>query len=258
MTATVATGTRSGEDSLPDPLSGGECTGHVAYGYGPYIYDWPSKLDQVFWPYTDPDFIWHCPDSGLTAFRFDIEGLSQPEVPRVREYLDANYNPSEGAPEIRERLKLLEDVHDLLDKREGERIWLLRLLAYLYEAELDDIEGANRYRLRALPRIENQLGTDLNEQTTLGSLFLAERYQRLNGDPHAARLHMRSFLRAARTAKGDAREQAMYLIGIQREQYGGPRWLFFAATASLTLFLILIAFCVLRVARRHGGPPKMY
>jgi len=89
---------------MPDPISDGECTGLVAYSYGSYVYQWPSKLDQVFWPETDPGFIWHCPSSGLTAFQPEIEQLSDPEKRRVKAFLATGYDPATGPLPLRGKL----------------------------------------------------------------------------------------------------------------------------------------------------------
>jgi hypothetical protein len=65
-----ASATTWGEpQSVPDPLrQDAICKVAEPMSYGSYIYQWPSKYDQVFWPLTVPNGIWFCPESGFAAF----------------------------------------------------------------------------------------------------------------------------------------------------------------------------------------------
>ena len=249
----VALATKSAEISIPDPLSDGQCTGHVCYSYGSYIYDLPSKLDQVFWPATDPDFIFHCPESGLTAFQCDIEQLSEIEGERIGGYLTAHYDPTEGNPSLGQKLEMLESVYALLDRDEHQHIRLLRVLGYLYQSEMEDSETADRCRESALQFIERALEENLEPQKRLRYLFLAERYQRLLGDPRVARQHMREFRRLARSVEGESRDFAMYLIEIQTEQYGRLIWPYAVGALS---FAVTVATVVLYRRRRARAVRK--
>ena len=69
-----------GELEVDDPILEGEkCAVHQPASYGSYIYRWPSKYDQVFWPLTDSHGIWFCQESGFTAFIDDFADLSPEE-----------------------------------------------------------------------------------------------------------------------------------------------------------------------------------
>lgn len=69
----VANATTWARDDRDDPFSDGKCIAHSPVSSGSYIYHWPSKYDLVFWPFTDPHWVWHCPTSGYVAFGSDFE-----------------------------------------------------------------------------------------------------------------------------------------------------------------------------------------
>ena len=247
--------TRSAQRTMPDPISEGQCSGLVALSYGSYIYQWPSKLDQVFWPDTDPSFIWFCPSSGLTAFQPEIEQLSEGEKQRVKEFLATGYKAPSGPPSLRDKLVLLEGTYGLLDTSEEERIWLLRVLAYLYEAEVGDQATADRYRITALRRIQAALATNLEPKKRLQYLFLAERYERLAGDRRAAKARMSEMRHLARNVTGEARDYGRYLTAIQEEQYGSSVSPYAAGLGLAGIALALLAMLRLRRSRAGAGRP---
>jgi hypothetical protein len=83
-----------GETEVDDPILDGEkCSVHEPASWGGYIYRWPSKYDQVFWPLTDIHGIWFCENSGFTAFIGDFDELSDIEVGHIKELLKAEYKP---------------------------------------------------------------------------------------------------------------------------------------------------------------------
>lgn len=53
-----------GETDVDDPIvKDAKCTVGSPGSYGSYIYGWPSKYDQIFWPVTEESGIWFCPES---------------------------------------------------------------------------------------------------------------------------------------------------------------------------------------------------
>jgi len=142
--------------------------------YGSYIYHWPSKYDQVFWPLTDSNGIWFCKESGFIAFIGDFEGLSEEEVARISSYLKtAKPNTSDQLS----RLEHLEKIYSLRDKDEIFKNKLKRVLAYLYEVE-GKLDLANRYRSEILQQINKLLESpNLPEYQTLEYLYLSVNYE---------------------------------------------------------------------------------
>ena len=196
----------------PDPLSDGSCYGDQPASYGGYIYGWPSKLDQVFWPHTEPEFIWFCPDSGFTAFLGDLE-LDPTERERALAYLADHYRPSEEGPSLKDKLRLLEDLYDLRDKDNRFRNWLLRALAHIYETHLDEVATANEYRMKALEQIETALNDKLEPKIKFEYLFLAARHSLLFDSQADAVLYQQELATAAPAADDDeVRAYGEYLL----------------------------------------------
>jgi hypothetical protein len=99
--------TWTGLEPVTDPVrSGATCPVKSVVTWGSYVYDWPSKYDQVFFPRTDPDGIWFCPKSGFTAFIGDFE-LTPKEKAAVTTELATFYKPI-SKPSLSDKLVLLE------------------------------------------------------------------------------------------------------------------------------------------------------
>src|SRR5687767_2593138 len=106
--ASIAHATTWGEPRrVADPVrSDSQCLVESPASWGGYIYQWPSKYDQVFFPRTDPKGIWFCSKSGFTAFIGDFE-LTPNEKATVAAELARSYKPIDK-PTLREKLVLLE------------------------------------------------------------------------------------------------------------------------------------------------------
>jgi hypothetical protein len=147
--------------------------------FGTYIYHWPSKFDQVFWPSTDPKGLWFCSSSGFIALMGDFDNLSDAERANVASYL-AHHKPS-ATPSLAEKLDLVEQLYALRTKDDGFRNRLLRVLAYMHEVDGDQAE-ATRLRMQALVDIRQALKADLPESQRLEYLFVSCAYEREFGD----------------------------------------------------------------------------
>ena len=188
LAASGATATTWFRAERADPLvAGGTCWGHNAGSWGSYIYGWPSKFDQIFWPYTDEESIWFCPASGLTFFVDDFEELAGPELEAVRDFLRMEFDPTESEPSLRRKLELLEGVYGYrMEQDPAFGAWMLRLLAVNYEMHLDDREAAQGYRTRALEMTIELLEGEIDLERRLESLFIATNYSLLEGHADAA------------------------------------------------------------------------
>jgi hypothetical protein len=164
---------------IDDPfVPGAKCDGMQPASSGSYIYHWPSKYDQVFWPYTDASGIWYCPASGFVSFVGDNK-LEAAEATRVRAWLATQ--PTGAPPEGAAMLERIEGVYAVREADEAQRIHLLRVLAYRYD-ELRDAAAAARHRGQALERIRVALAGELAAQTRAEYLFVAAAYSREAGD----------------------------------------------------------------------------
>ena len=83
-----ANSTTWGSSDVSDPIKEGEnCSVQKPMSWGSYIYQWPSKYDQVFWPQTTENGIWFCESSGFIALINDFEGLTIKTKERINKYL---------------------------------------------------------------------------------------------------------------------------------------------------------------------------
>ena len=132
----------------PDPLGGGTCNGMSIGSYGTYIYNWPSKYDQVFWPHTDLQWIWFCEESGYVSFGGDFHEMSADERKRIGAFLDEHYVAAEGDMPDAQKLWLLEEIYRLRDRNVVWWSWFYRVKAQLYESL------AHQSRRKAMPALE--------------------------------------------------------------------------------------------------------
>ena len=167
------------EESVPDPIvEGATCSSSMPMSYGSYIYQWPEKYDQVFWPLTDRNAITVCPKSGFVSYFGDLE-LTAAEKERIAAALARLPTRLDGAREV---LARLEAVYDLRDTKVAFDIRLLRTLAYLHEDSLEDQVAARGYRERALAAIRKELAGELEPITRLEYLFVVAAYEREFGN----------------------------------------------------------------------------
>lgn len=164
---------------VDDPiLEGARCKVHEPASWGSYIYNWPSKYDQVFWPLTEQYGIWFCEKSGFTAFIGGFSDLDSTEITKIRAYLAQN-PPKDDS--IETKLALLKAIYSFrnVDKNFNNR--LLRVLAR-WQQDLGNINTANEYRREALAEIELALATELDEYQNIEYLYLAASYSKLLGN----------------------------------------------------------------------------
>jgi len=63
--------------------------------YGNYIYQFPSKYQLVFWPYTDDQAWYSCRKCHLTIFMGDFEGIPPEKIPELSKTLAATILPKQ-------------------------------------------------------------------------------------------------------------------------------------------------------------------
>jgi hypothetical protein len=166
----------------PDPVrDGASCQVAKPMSSGSYIYGWPSKYDQVFWPLTDPKGIWFCEDSGFTAFIDDF-ALSAEEQQALAEHLPKVYQRGSDKPNLRQLLDLLQQSYARRTTKTEDRIRLLRVVAYYNDAQLQDYATATALRKQALELIGQALQTQLKDGDRYEYLFVTAAYHREFGE----------------------------------------------------------------------------
>jgi len=181
------------EQEVADPINQDEvCDVSSPMSYGSYIYQWPSKYDQIFWPKTDPNGIWFCEKSGYIAFMEDFDNLSKDDITRISQYLSENQLDNHTP---KDKLKHLEALYALRELDQAKKIQLLRTFAYLNEG-LENLAKANALRERALVEIENQISLELEEGQRLEYFYLAANYHRQFGHTEKSDQYIEKLLAA--------------------------------------------------------------
>lgn len=202
------------ETKIKDPVSGRDCSVSTPMSSGSYIYQWPEKYDQVFWPMTDAQGIWTCATSGFAAFIGDVE-LDDHERDAIAGFLrDAGPLPKKAEPaQVLERLEAIYALRKLEPDRES---WILRALAYQYES-IGSQDRAGLLRAKAGALMEERLADkDLQPDMRLQYLFVTANYARERGDTKASdsKLEQLSSLLADASNDEKLKGYAEYLAGL--------------------------------------------
>lgn len=171
-----AAATTWGDDKIKDPVTGRSCKVQSPMSSGSYIYHWPEKYEQVFWPLTDRNGIWVCPGSGFAAFIGDID-LDDAEKSRISDFL-RDAPPLPKNPEAAQILERLESVYGLRTLDPDERSRILRALAHHHEVTGSQ-GNADALRRQAGVIMEDRLAdAGLEPELRLQYLFVTANYAR--------------------------------------------------------------------------------
>ncbi|MFT4178244.1 MAG: hypothetical protein QM612_02090 [Thermomonas sp.] len=161
---------------ITDPISGKQCVVQTPGSSGSYIYQWPEKYDQVFWPLTDRYGIWVCRSSGFAAFIGDIE-LDDEEKTAIRRFLK-NAVPLPKEAGMGAVLARVESIYALRKVEPDAKSRILRALAYQYESNGLQAK-ANELRSQAAAIMETRLADEkLEPMLRLQYLFVTANYAR--------------------------------------------------------------------------------
>ena len=73
--------------------------------YGSYIYQWPSKYQLVFWPYTEAAAWYSCRKCRLTVFMGDFEKIPPEKIPDLRKALETTTLPPQPERSAKDSLE---------------------------------------------------------------------------------------------------------------------------------------------------------
>ncbi len=202
------------EERIKDPVSGKDCKVQVPGSFGSYVYQWPEKYDQVFWPLTDPDGVWFCPGSGFATFIGDV-ALTDDEKSKVAALLARLTSLTEKATHG-ELLERTEEIYALRRLDVDARARVLRALAYQFQSAGRQSDS-DRLRSQAGALMESRLlDRTLPAQLRLQYLFVTANYARERGDTSASDLALAELSRQLAAASSDEKliEYAEYLKGL--------------------------------------------
>ena len=180
-----ATATTWAESKVRDPVSGKHLEVQEPMSSGSYIYSWPGKEDQVFWPMTNESWLWFNPKSGYGAFGNDFEKLEGAALDRVKAWLAANYDRRRPPGTRLERLAWLEQVYGQRGMDEDFWCFFYRLMAFEYSQ--DDPAKSLGYVKKAMPMIERLLANPASDDARITFLYLLGEYNRRLGNLDASR-----------------------------------------------------------------------
>lgn len=218
-----ALATTWGESKARDPVSGKSITVQEPMSSGSYIYSWPGKEDQVFWPMTDDSWLWFNPKSGYGAFGDDFKELEGEALERVKTWLAENYD--KGKPPVTrvEKLEWLEKIYG--QRGMDEEFWCFfnRLMAYEYSQ--DDPAKSLEYVKKALPMLERQLAIPKSDDRRITTLYLLGEYNQRLGNLDAARSYFDQAKSAPyKNGEGETLVGAPYFVELieEREKLNEP------------------------------------
>jgi hypothetical protein len=212
--AAPAAATTWAETSISDPIDGAPCTVATPASMGSYVYEWPEKYDQVFFPVTAEPGIWSCA-SGFASVIGDA-ALSPGERHRAIAYLAGLPAPERQARHIDARLRRAAALYLLRDLDPERRALIHRILAYDFENLANQPGLARDHRQAALKIMLDRLAaTDLPVGRHMEYLFVSAAYLREQGDiPRSDRLLAQLQLQRKNAADGEQAGYAAYLAGL--------------------------------------------
>jgi hypothetical protein len=216
-TGQIASATTWGESTVTDPVSGKTLEVQEPMSSGSYIYEWPGKEDQVFWPATDDHWLWFNPATGYGAFGSDFAKLEGESLDEVRAWLAANYDEKKPPATRIEKLEWLAKIYGLR-KMDG-AFWCFfhRLMAY--ELAESDPAGSLDHVRKAMPLLEGQLTTGLEDFRRIGVLYLLGEYNRRLGNTDISRSYFDQARSAPyKTREGETLTGAPYFVKLIEER----------------------------------------
>ena len=209
--AVPAAATTWGETTVADPLDGKPCKVATPASMGSYVYEWPEKYDQVFFPVTAAEGIWTC-GSGFASVIGDTT-ITAAEQQRMREHLATIPRAQRKAKDIKAKLERAEALYALRELEPTRRALIHRILAFDFERLGGDLQKAGSHRKAALEIMLGRLADDsLARATRMEYLFVCANYLRESGDAaRADRLLSQLESLIADSAVTEGREYAHYL-----------------------------------------------
>jgi hypothetical protein len=158
----------------------------VPGSWGNYIYQYPSKYQLIFWPYTDGASWYSCKKCRMTAFMGDFENVPKEKVAELRKVLESVTLPAQKTLSEKEslehppyldlplsnRMLVAEKVYQTLGvKEDGFWAQFYRVLGSHLEND-KKLPGAAEARRKALKIVEPWLTDKAKEGQRKESLYI--------------------------------------------------------------------------------------
>ena len=168
--------------------------------YGSYIYQYPSKYQLIFWPFTDGPTCYSCKKCRLSVFLDDFEKIPAEKIAELRELLKTTSLPPQKERSEKEsmehppyldipvsaRLSVAEKVYRTLGKTDDE-FWnhFYRVLAYHYDGEGKRAEALEARR-KSIALTEKSLADKQNEGRRKDLLYILGAMRHFTNDDQGA------------------------------------------------------------------------
>lgn len=213
--STISYATTWVTEEVRDPIANVRIQVSQPASSGSYIYQWPEKSDQVFWPYTDDNWLWFNPKSGYIAFGGDFEELDSAQRDTLKAWLKTNFN-RKALPKSRlELLAWAEKVYAVRGMDDDFWCYFYRLMAYETKTDIDTSLG---YVRKAIPLLIKRLELANKQDQRMETLYLLGEYHRRIGNAADSAIYLEQL--KATEAKDDQSGFKTYLLDIAMEQRG--------------------------------------
>ncbi len=123
--AVIASATTWAPEDVECPLCGTTNEFQAVMSFGTYIYNWPSKFELIFWPSTESEFVYSCPECHYTCFMYDFADPPDDKLDALREAaagvdFGGSYETYTDIP-VMERLSAAEKSYRVLGR--GDEFW---------------------------------------------------------------------------------------------------------------------------------------
>ncbi len=188
LTAGAAATTWSPQE-MTCPLCNTENEFYAVASWGTYIYQWPSKFQLIFWPYTDANVLYSCKDCKLTCFMSDFDDIPAEKHDALREAsaeVDFGGDYATYAEiAMSARLAAAEKVYAAWGRDDDFWCHFWRVAGYHYEAE-GKVEEAAEARRKAIEIAETLIAEEKRAGERKEFLAFAGAMRHLTGDDAGA------------------------------------------------------------------------
>jgi uncharacterized protein (DUF2225 family) len=146
-------GTTWADQEFVCPVCKTKNTFGVVMSYGSYIYQWPSKYQDIYWPLTDSHVLYSCKKCYLSLLMWDFSDVPQNKLQEIQNALKSveikgDYKRYTDIP-MSKRLEAAEKVYAVMQKDGDFWLQFYRVKGYHYAAEKDQPK-ADEARKKAL------------------------------------------------------------------------------------------------------------
>lgn len=192
--------------------------------WGSYVYQYPSKFQLIFWPFTSSTTVYSCKKCHLSVFMWDFKDFPKDKIDATRELLEGvklsgEYKTYTDIP-VSEKLLIAEKIYRGMNRDDEFWSHFYRVLGY-HLAQENKAEQAKEARKRALEVNQRMLADPGNEGRKKELLVIAGAMHHFVGDDAAAskELKVASALqyRNAKTGEEHSKNFDEYLSALIKE-----------------------------------------